>query len=128
MYAELPFFRYCAQASPCLPHTVILCHSVRSCRVPPLSANDSVVATEKLVTEEPELVKRVSGSRPRLPMRITLFTDAAIFATSSSKKVVPPRTQGKAASGVPVDSCDATGVGFRSRSVTDIIRLGAEAG
>jgi hypothetical protein len=47
-----------------------------------LSANDSVVAIEKLVTDEPELVKRVSGSRPRFPMRITLFTDADIFATS----------------------------------------------
>jgi len=93
-----------------------------------LSANESVVAIEKLVTEEPELVKRVSGSRPRFPMRITLFTDAAIFATSSSEKVVPPSSQGKAASSVPVDSCRPAGVGFRSRSVTDIIRLGAEAG
>src|SRR5271167_4014415 len=92
---ERPFFRYWAQFSPCLPHTIMLCHSVRSCRAPALSANCSVVAIEKLVTDEPELVKRVSGSRPRLPMRITLFTDAAIFTTSSSEKVVPPRTQGK---------------------------------
>ena len=38
-----------------------------------------------MFSDEPELVKRVSGSRPRLPMRITLFTDAAIFATSCSE-------------------------------------------
>jgi hypothetical protein len=87
-----------------------------------------LVAIEKLVTDEPELVKRVSGSRPRFPMRITLFTDAAIFATSCDRKVAPPRSQGKAASRVPVDSFSAAALGFRSRSVTDIIRLGAEAG
>ena len=101
---------------------------MRSCRVPLLSANASVVAIEKLVTDEPELVKRVSGSRPRFPMRITLFTDADIFATSCSEKLVPPRTQGKAGSRAPVDSRRAAAIGFRSRSATDIIRLGAEAG
>jgi len=61
-------------------------------------------------------------------LRDELRVDAAIFATSSSKKVVPPRTQGKAKSLKSVDSCCAAGIGFRSRSVTDIIRLGAEAG
>src|ERR1700689_148007 len=100
----------------------MLCQSVRSCRVPLLSANDSLVAIEKLVTEEPELVKRVSGSRPRLPTRITLFTDAAIFSTSSSEKasLAPFSRQGGFATSV--------NSGFHGPPITDIIRLGAEAG
>src|SRR5271154_337459 len=70
-----PFFRYCWAISACLPHTTILCHSVRFWRSPFLSLNVSSVATVKLVTALPPPVKRVSGSRPRRPTRITLLTD-----------------------------------------------------
>src|SRR6266403_3897664 len=70
-----PFFKYCCAISACLPHTTILCHSVRFCRSPALSLYVSSVATEKFATAWPPPVYRVSGSRPRRPTRITLFTD-----------------------------------------------------
>ena len=72
-----PFLRYCWAISACLPHTTILCHSVRFWRSPFLSLYVSSVATEKLATAWPPPVKRVSGSRPKRPTRMTLFTDIA---------------------------------------------------
>src|SRR5450432_3981683 len=54
----------------------MLCHSVFSCFSPALSFHVSVVAMRILVTASPPVVYRVSGSLPRLPTRITLFTDA----------------------------------------------------
>src|SRR5271168_5291012 len=74
-YTSEPFFRYCWAISACLPQTVILCHSVRFWRSPFLSLYVSSVASEKLATAWPPPVKRVSGSRPRRPTRITLLTD-----------------------------------------------------
>src|SRR6202021_479268 len=74
-YTRDPFFRYCWAISACLPQTVILCHSVRFWRSPFLSLYVSSVASEKLATAWPPPVKRVSGSRPRRPTRITLLTD-----------------------------------------------------
>src|SRR5260370_34127952 len=70
-----PFLRYCCAISACLPHTTILCHSVRFWRSPFLSLYVSSVDTEKFATACPPPVNRVSGSRPNRPTKITLFTD-----------------------------------------------------
>src|SRR4051794_37251816 len=53
-----------------------LCHSVRSWRSPSLLFQLSDVATRMLTTSPPLLSDRDSGSAPRLPTRITLFTPA----------------------------------------------------
>src|SRR3970282_243730 len=73
-YTCRPLARYCPQCSPCLPQTTTLCHSVRSCRLPSRSFHTSEVATERRATALPLLVKRTSGSLPRLPTRMTLLT------------------------------------------------------
>src|ERR1700756_3187667 len=82
MNTSEPFFRYCCAISACLPHTTILCHSVRFWRSPFLSLYVSSVATEKFATACPPPVKRVSGSRPNRPTRIALFTDMCVPAYS----------------------------------------------
>src|SRR4029450_2988361 len=71
----LPLARYCPQVSPCFPQTMILCHSVLSCRLPSASVHTSDVAMGKRATARPVEVKRTSGSFPRLPIKIALFTD-----------------------------------------------------
>src|SRR4051794_29882797 len=53
-----------------------LCHSVRSWRLPSLSFQLSLVATRMLTTSPPLFSERDSGSAPRFPTRITLFTPA----------------------------------------------------
>src|SRR5215210_3008591 len=53
-----------------------LCHSVRSWRLPSLSFQLSLVAIRMLTTSPPLFSDRASGSAPRLPIRITLFTPA----------------------------------------------------
>jgi len=63
----------------------MLCHSVRSCCAPEaLSFHDSLVAILMFVTVIPLGMERVSGSAPRLPTKMTLFTPRAI--------VYPPET------------------------------------
>src|SRR5271154_3661021 len=84
MNTSEPFLRYCWAISACLPQTTILCHSVRFWRSPLRSLKVSSVATEKLATAWPPEVKRVSGSRPRRPTRMTLLTD--IFVLSLKTK------------------------------------------
>src|SRR5882724_2519286 len=55
------------------------CHSVFSLRSPvALSRQVSEVATLRLAIGRPSWVRRISGSLPRLPIRITLFTLPAI--------------------------------------------------
>src|SRR5205085_8016298 len=55
------------------------CHSVRSLRSPDiLSRQLSEVATARLAIRIPSCVERISGSRPRLPTRITLLMLPAI--------------------------------------------------
>src|SRR4029077_18802372 len=71
----LPLARYWPQRSPCLPHTTMLCHSVRSWRLPSASFQTSEVAIGNRATAFPLLVKRTSGSLPKLPIRIALLTD-----------------------------------------------------
>src|SRR5215472_3847983 len=52
----------------------MLCHSVRSCHSPALSLYRSLVARLNLATGTPLGVYLTSGSLPRFPTRITLFT------------------------------------------------------
>src|SRR5689334_15871348 len=59
-----------------------LCHSVFSWRFPSRSFQVSDVATRRFTTSPPFWKLRASGSCPRLPTRITLFTPAI---SSSSK-------------------------------------------
>src|SRR4051812_13967088 len=69
-----PLARYFEQFSACSPQTVTRCHSVRSWRWPPLSLKTSLVAMLRLHTGRLLGVYLSSGSAPRLPTRITLFT------------------------------------------------------
>src|SRR5258706_14887787 len=62
------------------------CHSVFSLRSPvALSRQLSEVATLRLAIGRPSWVRRISGSLPRFPTRITLFTLPAIAALQSRK-------------------------------------------
>src|SRR5215468_1952504 len=79
-YTLAPFFRYCSMTlhSPSL-NTTTRCHSVFSLRSPVfLSRQVSDVATLRLAIGRPSWVRRISGSLPRFPTRITLFTLPAI--------------------------------------------------
>src|SRR5207253_4810353 len=78
MYTCLPLERYSPQFSAVFPHTTTRCHSVRSCFWPDLSVQASFVATVKFATACPLGVYRTSGSRPRLPIRMTLLTPAML--------------------------------------------------
>src|SRR5882672_668198 len=61
--------------------TTTRCHSVFSRRSPEfLSRQLSEVARERLATRVPSCVLRISGSRPRLPTRMTLLTLPAMTA------------------------------------------------
>src|SRR5579872_3946642 len=73
-YTGRPFLRYLAQFSACFAHTTTRCHSVSSFFSPSLPVHFSVVAMRSSVTAEPDGVYRSSGSAPRLPIRIALFT------------------------------------------------------
>src|ERR1041385_5535343 len=60
-------------------NTTTRCHSVRSRRSPLLLSRQlSEVASDRLATRVPSWVERISGSRPRLPTRMTLLTLPAI--------------------------------------------------
>src|SRR5258708_18540057 len=86
MYTLAPFFRYCSTIlqSGSLKITT-RCHSVFSLRSPvPLSRQVSEVAMLRLAIGRPSWVRRISGSLPRLPTKITLFTLPAIAALHSN--------------------------------------------
>src|SRR3712207_4029385 len=76
-----------------------LCHSVFSLRSPvALSFQLSEVAMRRLTTGSPELSRRVSGSLPRLPTRMTLLTLPAMGASPVSPRCSGPlrrREQGE---------------------------------
>src|SRR3954471_4322027 len=76
-----PLERYSPQFSAALPQTTTRCHSVRSCFWPALSVQASLVATVKFATAAPLGVYLTSGSRPRLPIRMTLLTLPAMLAS-----------------------------------------------
>src|SRR5882757_7497149 len=85
IYTLAPFFRYCSATlqSPSLKITT-RCHSVFSLRSPEfLSRHVSEVAMLRLASGRPSCVRRISGSLPRFPTRITLFTLPAIAALHS---------------------------------------------
>src|SRR5882724_6037162 len=87
IYTLAPFFRYCSATlqSPSLKITT-RCHSVFSLRSPEfLSRQVSEVAMLRLAIGRPSCVRRISGSLPRFPTRITLFTLPAIAALHSKK-------------------------------------------
>src|SRR5579864_3586053 len=71
------------------------CHSVRSLRSPEaLSRQVSEVATDRFTTGSPDVMRRTSGSFPRFPIRMTLFTLPAIsvsvlFHARVAAKLVP---------------------------------------
>src|SRR5262249_17373886 len=70
----------------------MLCHSVLSCRLPSASVHISDVAIGKRATARPVEVKRTSGSFPKLPIRIALFTDIRGSPTKNrSKEQLPYR-------------------------------------
>src|SRR5690349_13437771 len=88
MYTLLPFLRYSPAISPRRPNSATLCHSVRSLFSPDcLSFQLSLVAMRMFATVMPEGMARVSGSAPRLPMRMTLLIPRAIACPSSEENV-----------------------------------------
>src|SRR6185295_14719750 len=96
----LPLVRYWPAISACLPQTTIWCHSVCSWRWPLLSFQRRLVARVKLATGCPEGVDRTSGSRPRLPIRITLLTIVPFSSGLESVTVSQPsRRPGRRADG-----------------------------
>src|SRR5262249_16116097 len=62
-----------ASCEPFEFHTTQRCHSVFSCFAPDASFQVRQVASENVATRFPPLVERISGSFPRLPMRVTLL-------------------------------------------------------
>src|SRR4029077_10472105 len=75
-----PFFRYFSAISARRSLKITTpCHSVRSLRSPDTRSRQlSEVAAARLAMRMPSWVERSSGSRPRLPIRITLLTLPAI--------------------------------------------------
>src|SRR5690606_4833418 len=75
IYTLEPLRRYCCAISPKRLCSTIRCHSVCSLRSPVfLSVHESLVAIENCVREPPLGKVFVSGSRPKVPTKITLFT------------------------------------------------------
>src|SRR5512145_1249265 len=64
--------------SASFPQATIECHSVLSWRWPSWPVQDRDVASLKFATRWPLGVARTSGSEPRLPTRMTLFTPATL--------------------------------------------------
>src|SRR5258706_4875531 len=79
-----PFLRYSLQASPDLPNTLMRHHRVRSCCWLSWPVHFSLVAMEKLVTEVPVGVMRISGSRPKLPTRMIFWYIVAFLISGAS--------------------------------------------
>src|ERR1039458_4768740 len=66
-----------------LSNAMTVCHSVFSCFCPlARSFQVSVVAMRRRAMGTPPVVARISGSAPRCPMRMTLFTDPAMEISS----------------------------------------------
>ena len=74
MYTWRPLDRKRWAFSAVRPNTTTVCHSVWSLQLPSRSRRRSVVAMRRLPTDVPDWVERISGSRPRLPTRMTLLT------------------------------------------------------
>src|SRR5208282_2168798 len=74
MYTLPPFFRYSPAISARRCQSTTLCHSVRSCHWPSLPLKRSLVANVIFATGVPCGVNFTSGSLPRFPIKMTLFT------------------------------------------------------
>src|ERR1039458_4115726 len=86
-----------------LSNAMTVCHSVFSCFCPlARSFHVSVVAMRRRAMGTPPVVARISGSAPRWPMRITLFTDPAMSVLRSSWILQSVRFERNAEAG-PVD-------------------------
>src|SRR5208337_5324886 len=86
----LPLFRYSPQISANRPKATIRCHSVTVVFSPEdRLTRFSLVAIRKFATVEPLLRYFTSGSAPRLPMRMTLFTPAIKPSYSCPEKAEP---------------------------------------
>jgi len=86
----LPLRRYFSAISACLPQTTTLCHSVLLCFSPAALRQVSVVARLKRHTGWPEVVIFSSGSFPRFPMSITLFSDPDMSSPpAGSRRSIP---------------------------------------
>src|ERR1700710_1471764 len=92
MYTLAPFFRYCSTILQSgSEKSATRCDSVFSLRSPvPLSRQVSEVAMLRLAIGGPACVRRISGSLPRFPTRITLFTLPAIAALHSQSLAKSP--------------------------------------
>src|ERR1700752_1020207 len=90
----MPFFRYCSATLAIWSLKITtLCHSVFSLRSPEvLSRQLSDVAMRMLTTGSPEFRRRISGSAPRLPTRMTLLTLPAITLLRAHPKQIPSLT------------------------------------
>src|SRR5260221_5156440 len=96
--------------SASFPQATIECHSVFFCFWPSCPVQLREVASRKLATRCPPGVVRTSGSEPRLPTRMTLFTPATLHP--QTKMVVsriyqddrPPRERRQGASGGRIDA------------------------
>src|SRR6266478_2120533 len=92
----------------------MLCHSVRSCHWPSLSLKRSLVASENFATGLPCGVYLISGSLPRFPTRMTLFT---LFMTpGSSKTLTITESTSPAAVSLEHQICDESGATIARRS------------
>src|SRR5271154_6470433 len=83
-YTLPPFLRYSPAISASRCHSTTLCHSVRSCHSPLLSLNRSFVAIVSFATGVPCGVYFTSGSFPKFPIRMTLFTLLPAITTAPS--------------------------------------------
>src|SRR5919107_3447862 len=95
-YTFEPFFRYCSATRARFSLKITTeCHSVFSLRSPvALSFQLSEVARRRFTTGSPLPRRRTSGSRPRFPTRITLFTLPAIVLLHSSPPAIIDRWVG----------------------------------
>ena len=60
-------------------HAIMLCHSVRFCILPSLSLYDSDVANENFASVNPSSKVLSSGSLPKFPMSVTLFSPCKVL-------------------------------------------------
>src|SRR5882724_4092114 len=74
MYTRERLDTYSPTISASLCQATMSCHSARSCHSPALSLKRSLVARLNFATGTPLGVYLTSGSLPRFPTRITLFT------------------------------------------------------
>src|ERR1700675_1929877 len=118
MYTLPPFFRYSPAISASRCQSTTLCHSVRSCHWPSLPLKRSFVANVIFATGVPCGVNFTSGSLPRFPIRMTLFTLFMVLAPSLTFETLTIAELGNPDAVSPVPKiCDESegrrGNGFR---------------